>query len=140
ELGVSDYTDPSRSHHSCLGHYGFTLEENSNDKVFIYSSRDQPLCALASSWPKDSLYIHQDGKPSLRFCGISHRASVTSRLRASSMPGSQISVKNEIRVRKWVAEKCGSVLKDLPKSLLEDRVILQDIDKLQNPELPLEQA
>uniref|UniRef100_M4E4A2 Uncharacterized protein n=2 Tax=Brassica TaxID=3705 RepID=M4E4A2_BRACM len=56
------------------------------------------------------------------------------------MPGSQISVKNEIRVRKWVAEKCGSVLKDLPKSLLEDRVILQDIDKLQNPELPLEQA
>ena len=63
-LGVSDYTDPSRSHHSCLGHYGFTLEENSNDKVFIYSFRDQPLCALASSWPKDSLYIHQDGKPS----------------------------------------------------------------------------
>ncbi|KAH0937043.1 hypothetical protein HID58_004504 [Brassica napus] len=87
-LGVSDYTDPSRSHHSCLGHYGFTLEENSNDKVFIYSSRDQPLFALASSWPKDSLYIHQD-------------------------------------------EKCGSVLKDLPKSL-------QDIDKLQDPELPLE--
>ena len=49
-------------------------------------------------------------------------------------------MKNEIRVRKCVAEKCGSVLKDLPKSLLEDRVILQDIDKLQDPELPLEQA
>ncbi|KAG2284791.1 hypothetical protein Bca52824_056011 [Brassica carinata] len=62
ELGVSDSTDPSRSHHSCLGHYGFTLEVNSNDKVFI--PLEISLYALASSWPKDSLYIHQDGKPS----------------------------------------------------------------------------
>ncbi|CAF1887402.1 unnamed protein product [Brassica oleracea] len=93
ELGVSDSTDPSRSHHSCLGHYGFTLEVNSNDKVFI--PLEISLYALASSWPKDSLYIHQD-------------------------------------------EKCGSVLKDLPTSLLED-VILEDIDKLQDPELRQEQ-
>lgn len=53
--------------------------------------------------------------------------------------GSQISVKNEILVMKWVGEKCRSVLNDLPTSLQEDRVILQDIDKLQDPELRLEQ-
>lgn len=40
---------------------------------------------------------------------------------------------------KWVSEKCRSVLRDLPTSLLEDRVILQEIDKLQDPELRLEQ-
>ena len=39
---------------------------------------------------------------------------------------------------KWMTEKCGSVLKDLPTSLLED-VILEDIDKLQDPEFRQEQ-
>ncbi|CAF2136331.1 unnamed protein product [Brassica rapa] len=79
ELGVSDSTDPSRSHHSCLGHYRFTLEENSNDKVFI--PLEISLYALASSCFEDSVGL-------------------------------------------WVVEKCGSVLKDMPTSLLEDIVIL----------------
>lgn len=125
-----------------LEHYGFILEENSNDKVFI--PLETTLYALASSWPKDSLYIHQDGKPSFALVSTLRLWLVPQSQRDKSVmrlvyAGSQISVKNEVLVMKWVSEKCRSVLRDLPTSLLEDRVILQDIDKLQDPELCLEQ-
>ncbi|CAG7891792.1 unnamed protein product [Brassica rapa] len=125
-----------------LEHYGFTLDENSNDKVFI--PLETSLYALASSWPKDSLYIHQDGKPSFALVSTLRLWLTPQSQRDKSVmrlvyAGSQISVKNEILVMKWVAEKCRSVLKDLPTSIQEDRVILQDIDKLQDPELRLEQ-
>ncbi|KAG2239298.1 hypothetical protein Bca52824_090158 [Brassica carinata] len=125
-----------------LEYYGFILEENSNDKVFI--SLETSLYALASSWPKDSLYIHQDGKPSFALVSTLRLWLIPQSQRDKSVmrlvyAGSQISVKNEILVMKWVSEKCRSVLRDLPTSLLEDTVILQDIDKLQDPELRLGQ-
>ncbi|KAF8097887.1 hypothetical protein N665_0279s0017 [Sinapis alba] len=125
-----------------LEHYGFMLEENSNDKVFI--PLETSLYALASSWPKDSLYIHQDGMPSFALVSTLRLWLIPQSQRDKSVmrlvyAGSQISMKNEILVMKWVAEKCGSVLRDLPTSIVEDRVLLQDIDKLQDPELRLEQ-
>lgn len=117
------------------------LQENSNDKVFI--PLETSLYSLASSWPKDSLYIHQDGKPSFALVSTlrlwlipqSHRDKSVMRL---IYAGSQISVKNEIIVMKWLSEKCASVLMDLPTSVLEDTVLLHNIDKLQDPKLRLE--
>ncbi|KAG6403332.1 hypothetical protein SASPL_135549 [Salvia splendens] len=44
-----------------LEHYGFILQDNPNDKAFI--SLESEMYSLCS-WPKDSLYISQDGKPS----------------------------------------------------------------------------
>ncbi|CAH8320190.1 unnamed protein product [Eruca vesicaria subsp. sativa] len=125
-----------------LEHYGFTLEDNSNDKVFI--PLETSLYSLASSWPKDSLYIHQDGRPSYALVSTLRQWLIPQSQRDKSVmrlvyAGSQISVKNEIMVMKWVSEKCASVLKDLPTSVQEDIVLLQDIDKLQDPELRLEQ-
>ncbi|KAG7550951.1 SET domain [Arabidopsis thaliana x Arabidopsis arenosa] len=125
-----------------LEHYGFMLEENSNDKVFI--PLETSLFSLASSWPKDSLYIHQDGKPSFALVSTLRLWLIPQSQRDKSVmrlvyAGSQISVKNEILVMKWISEKCGSVLRDLPTSVLEDTLLLHNIDKLQDPELRLEQ-
>ncbi|KFK25937.1 hypothetical protein AALP_AA8G182500 [Arabis alpina] len=124
-----------------LEHYGFMLEENSNDKVFI--PLETSLYSLASSWPKDSLYIHQDGKPSFALVSTLRHWLIPQSQRDKSVmrlvyAGSQISVKNEILVMKWMSEKCGSVLRDLPTSVIEDTVILHNIDKLQDPGLRLE--
>ncbi|CAD5331934.1 unnamed protein product [Arabidopsis thaliana] len=125
-----------------LEHYGFMLEENSNDKVFI--PLENSLFSLASSWPKDSLYIHQDGNPSFALISTLRLWLIPQSQRDKSVmrlvyAGSQISVKNEILVMKWMSEKCGSVLRDLPTSVTEDTVLLHNIDKLQDPELHLEQ-
>ncbi|CAL9230627.1 unnamed protein product [Arabidopsis halleri] len=125
-----------------LEHYGFMLEENSNDKVFI--PLETSLFSLASSWPKDSLYIHQDGKPSFALVSTLRLWLIPQSQRDKSVmrlvyAGSQISVKNEILVMKWISEKCGSVLRNLPTSVLEDTLLLHNIDKLQDPELRLEQ-
>lgn len=125
-----------------LEHYGFMLEENSNDKVFI--PLENSLFSLASSWPKDSLYIHQDGNPSFALISTLRLWLIPQSQRDKSVmrlvyAGSQISVKNEILVMKWMSEKCGSVLRDLPTSVTEDTVLLHNIDKLQDPELRLEQ-
>lgn len=118
------------------------LEENSNDKVFI--PLETSLYSLASSWPKDSLYIHQDGKPSFALVSTLRLWLIPQSQRDKSVmrliyAGSQISVKNEIVVMNWMSKKCGSVLRDLPTSVLEDTVILHNIDKLQDPEFCLEQ-
>ncbi|KAL1195446.1 Protein SET DOMAIN GROUP 40 [Cardamine amara subsp. amara] len=125
-----------------LEHYGFMLEENSNDKVFI--PLETSLYSLASSWPKDSLYIHQDGKLSFALVSTLRLWLIPQSQRDKSVmrlvyAGSQISVKNEILVMNWMSKKCGSVLRDLPTSVSEDTVILHNIDKLQDPELCLEQ-
>ncbi|CAN8256026.1 unnamed protein product [Cochlearia groenlandica] len=124
-----------------LEHYGFMLEENSNDKVFI--PLETSLYSLASSWPKDSLYIHQDGKPSFALLSTLRLWLIPQSQRDKSVmklvyAGSQISVKNEILVMKWISEKCGSVLKRLPTSLQEDTMLLQDMNKLQDPEFRME--
>lgn len=116
------------------------LEENSNDKVFI--PLETSLFSLASSWPKDSLYIHQDGKPSFALVSTLRLWLIPQSQRDKSVmrlvyAGSQISVKNEILVMKWISEKCGSVLRDLPTSVPEDTLVLHNIDKLQDPELRL---
>lgn len=118
------------------------LEYNSNDKVFI--PLETSVYSLASSWPKYSLYIHQDGKPSFALVSTLRLWLIPQSQRDKSVmrhvyAGSQISVKNEILVMKWISEKCGSVLRDLPTSVLEDTVILDNIDKIQDPKLHLEQ-
>ncbi|XP_010420433.1 PREDICTED: protein SET DOMAIN GROUP 40-like [Camelina sativa] len=125
-----------------LEHYGFMLEENSNDRVFI--PLETSLYSLASSWPKDSLYIHQDGKPSFALVSTLRLWLIPQSQRDKSVmrlvyAGSQISAKNEILVMKWMSEICGSVLRDLPTSVSEDTLLLHNIDKLQDPELPLEE-
>jgi len=44
-----------------LEHYGFLLNNNPNDKVYIPL---EPGVSSCSSWPAESLYINQGGEPS----------------------------------------------------------------------------
>ncbi|XP_022772033.1 protein SET DOMAIN GROUP 40 [Durio zibethinus] len=116
-----------------LEHYGFLLEDNPNEKVFIPLELD---IHCFSSWPKDSLYIHQNGRPSF---------ALTSALRLWATPpyqrksighlaysGSQLSQGNEISVMKWIAKKCHAILKDMPTSIEEDKSLLSFIEKMED--------
>ncbi|XP_010549798.1 PREDICTED: protein SET DOMAIN GROUP 40 [Tarenaya hassleriana] len=125
-----------------LEHYGFMLEGNPNDKVFI--PLDTGMYSLASSWPRDSLYIHQDGKPSFALISALRLWLIPPLQRKSIArlvySGSRISVENEILVMRWVSQKCEAVLKGLPTSIQEDSMLLHNIDMLQDPESCLEQS
>ncbi|XP_071722759.1 protein SET DOMAIN GROUP 40 [Rutidosis leptorrhynchoides] len=122
-----------------LEHYGFLLNENQNDKVFIPL---EPDIYSSSSWPKDSLYIHPSGKPSFALLSAlrlhatpqSQRKSVGHLLYS----GSQVSIENETSIMKWISEKCMAILKNLPTSIEEDNLLLSAIDRIQNSSTELE--
>ncbi|EEF29592.1 protein SET DOMAIN GROUP 40 [Ricinus communis] len=122
-----------------LEHYGFLLNENPNDKVFI------PLelsMQSSNTWPKESMYIHQDGKPSFSLlCALRLWATPSNRRRSMghlAYSGSQLSVENEVSILKWISRKCHAVLKKLPTTVEEDSLLLSAIDKIQNCHSPLE--
>lgn len=115
-----------------LEHYGFILQENPNDKAFI--SLENEMYSLCS-WPKDSLYITQDGKPSFALLStlrlwatpVSKRRSV----KHIAYSGQLISVENEAAVMEWTAKRCEVVLSSYPTSIDEDTQLLLVIDKIQ---------
>ncbi|XP_030953208.1 protein SET DOMAIN GROUP 40 [Quercus lobata] len=122
-----------------LEHYGFILNENPNDKVFIPL---EPEIYSSSSWPKESLYIHQNGKPSFSLLSALRLCATPPKKRRSlghlAYSGSQLSVDNEILVMKWTAKKCNTILKNLPTSIEEDSLLLSAINEIQDLDTLLE--
>lgn len=112
-----------------LEHYGFLLNDNPNDKAFIHL---EPGVYSSISWPRESLYIHQNGKPSFALLSalrlwatpVSQRKSIGHLVYS----GEQISVDNEVSVMKYILEKCIIILKNLPTSIEEDSLLLSRID------------
>ncbi|CAJ1970815.1 unnamed protein product [Sphenostylis stenocarpa] len=116
-----------------LEHYGFLLQENPNDKVFI------PLEAAvysSTSWSKDSLYIHHNGKPSFALLAALRLWATPQNKRRSVghlvYSGSQLSADNEIFIIKWLSKTCIAVLKNLPTSIEEDTLLLNAMDNSQD--------
>ncbi|KDP35711.1 hypothetical protein JCGZ_10483 [Jatropha curcas] len=122
-----------------LEHYGFVLDENPNDKVFIPL---EPSMYSSNSWPKESMYIHQDGKPSFALLSALRLWATPPNQRRSvghlAYSGSQLSVENETWVLKWISKSCHEILNNLPTKVEEDHLLLSTIDKIQNLYNPME--
>ncbi|XP_024027484.1 protein SET DOMAIN GROUP 40 [Morus notabilis] len=133
-LGYGTYTNLE-----LLEHYGFLLNDNSNEKVFIPL---QPEICSSNTWPKDSMFIHQSGKPSFALLSaLRIWATPRNQRRPAShlaYSGSQLSAENEILVMRWISKNCNCILKSLPTSFEEDRFLLSAIDKMQDSCSPLE--
>lgn len=116
-----------------LEHYGFLLNENPNDKVFIPL---EPEIFSSSSWAMESFYIHQSGKPSFALLSALRLWATPPNKRRSlghlAYSGSVLSTENEINVMKWIAKQCDVILKNLPTSIEEDRLLLSSIDEIQD--------
>ncbi|KAK1578479.1 hypothetical protein Q3G72_030550 [Acer saccharum] len=116
-----------------LEHYGFLLNENPNDKVFV--SLD-PGMYSSSSWPKESQYIHGNGKPSFALLSSLRLWATPPHQRRSvgylAYSGCQLSADNEMSVMKWISNKCNAILKNLPTSIYEDILLLSTINKIQD--------
>ncbi|KAJ9172913.1 hypothetical protein P3X46_016103 [Hevea brasiliensis] len=122
-----------------LEHYGFLLKENPNDKVFIPL---EPSMYSSNSWPKESMYIHQDGKPSFALLSALRLWAIPQGQRRSmghlAYSGSQLSVENEISVLKWISQNCHVILNNLPTTVEGDSMLLCTIDKILNFRNPKE--
>lgn len=124
-----------------LEHYGFLLNENPNDKVFVPL---EPEIYSSCSWPKESLYVHQSGKPSFALLSALRLWATPANQRRSvghlAYSGLQLSTENEIFIMRWISKTCNSIVKNLPTSFEEDSMLLSAIDKIQNLHAPLELA
>ncbi|KAH1072647.1 hypothetical protein J1N35_024975 [Gossypium stocksii] len=118
-----------------LEYYGFLLEDNPNEKVFI--PLDLDMHSL-SCWPKESLYIHQNGRPSFALmCALRLWATPPQQRKSIghlAYSGCPISKGNEIYVMKWVGKKCDALLKEMPTSVEEDKSLVHLIDKMEEYE------
>ncbi|KAM7523907.1 hypothetical protein LguiA_013809 [Lonicera macranthoides] len=114
-----------------LEHYGFLLTENPNDKAFIPLL---PKMISLRSWPNDSLYIHQNGKPSFALLSTVRLWATPPNQRRSigylAYSGSQVSTTNEIIVMEWMLNNCQVILKNFVTSVEEDELLLKTIDKM----------
>lgn len=113
-----------------LEHYGFILNENPNDKAYVPLPSDvHSLC----SWPADSLYIDQIGKPSFALLAAMRLWATPTHLQKSvrhvACSGSVVSNANEIIVMQWLIKECYSVLKTFTTSVEEDASLLSVFDK-----------
>ncbi|GER27237.1 SET domain-containing protein, partial [Striga asiatica] len=116
-----------------LEHYGFILQENPNDKAFI--SLETEMYSLCP-WPKDSLYITNDGKPSFSLLSTVRLWATPPNKRRSvkhlAFSGQRVSNENEAAVMKWIMHKCQALLNDCPTSIREDAHLLKIIDNIQD--------
>ena len=123
-----------------LEHYSFILNENQGEKVYI--PLESEMCS-SCSWPKESLYIQQSGKPSFALLSALRLWATQPNQRRSvahlAYSGLQLSAENEILVMRWISKKCIFVLKSLPTSYEEDSLLLSVIEKLQDSFTPSEQ-
>ncbi|KAB5560856.1 hypothetical protein DKX38_005813 [Salix brachista] len=133
-LGYGTYTNLE-----LLEHYGFLLNENPNDKVFIPL---EPSMYSFISWPKVSMYIHQDGKPSFALLSALRLWATPPYQRRSishlAYSGSQLSVDNEISVLKWISKNCTLILSNMLTVIEEDCFLLSTIVKIKNSHNPTE--
>ncbi|KAL4299516.1 hypothetical protein AHAS_Ahas17G0108700 [Arachis hypogaea] len=116
-----------------LEHYGFILQDNPNDKVFIPL---EPAVCSSTSWSRESLYIHYNGKPSFALLAAL-RLWATPQIKRRSVAhfvysGSKISADNEIFIMKWLSKTCHGVLKNLPTSIEDDTLLLNAMDNSQD--------
>ncbi|KAH7850870.1 hypothetical protein Vadar_003980 [Vaccinium darrowii] len=116
-----------------LEHYGFLLDKNPNDKAFIPV---EPEVYSSCSWPKDSLYIHQNGKPSFALRSAL-RLWLTPKNQRRAVghliySGSQLSVENEKIVMGWTVKTCKAVLKNFATSIEEDKLLVREINKIED--------
>lgn len=123
-----------------LEHYGFLLNGNPNEKVFIPLEHDIYAC---HSWPADSLYIQHDGKPSFALLSALRLWATPQNQRKSvgyiALSGSQLSPENDTIVMKWLLSNCRAILKSLPSTVEDDLSLLEAIGKaqlLQSIEMP----
>ncbi|KAG4168881.1 hypothetical protein ERO13_A12G052400v2 [Gossypium hirsutum] len=118
-----------------LEYYGFLLEDNPNEKVFI--PLDLDMYSL-SCWPKESLYIHQNGRPSFALmCALRLWATPLQQRKSIghlAYSGCPISKGNEIYVMKWIGKKCDALLKEIPTSVEEDKSLVHLMDKMEEYE------
>ncbi|KAJ8618419.1 hypothetical protein MRB53_014605 [Persea americana] len=123
----------SYSNLELLEHYGFLLKSNPSDRAFI--QLDMSIRS-SHSWPNDSLYIQQDGKPSFALLSALRLWATAPNLRREvghlAYSGSLLSTENEVSVMKWLSKKCQGLLETLPTSMEEDGLLLDVIDKMQN--------
>ncbi|KAK7300619.1 hypothetical protein RJT34_11467 [Clitoria ternatea] len=116
-----------------LEHYGFLLPENPNDKIFIPL---EPAIYSSTSWSKESLYIHHNGKPSFALLAALRLWATPQNKRRSvghlAYSGSPLSADNEILIMKWLSKTCNAVLKNLPTSIDEDTMLLSAMDNSQD--------
>ncbi|XP_022983189.1 protein SET DOMAIN GROUP 40 isoform X1 [Cucurbita maxima] len=122
-----------------LQYYGFLLQENPNDRVFIPLEHE---IYSSSSWPKESLFIHQNGNPSFALLSALRLWATHPNKRRGvghlAYAGSQLSVKNEVLVMQWLSKNCHAVLNNLPTSVEEDNQLLCNICKIQDLQGPTE--
>ncbi|CAA3014580.1 SET DOMAIN GROUP 40 [Olea europaea subsp. europaea] len=116
-----------------LEHYGFLLHENPNDIAFIPL---EPNMYSLCSWPKESLYIHQDGKPSFALLATIRLWATPVTYRRSvghiAYSGHQISAENEVTVLEWIVQNCRALLGNCSTSIEEDELLLNTIHKIQD--------
>ncbi|XP_051146391.1 protein SET DOMAIN GROUP 40 [Andrographis paniculata] len=116
-----------------LEHYGFLLQDNPNDQAFI--SLEPEMYSLCS-WPKDSLYISRDGKPSFALLStirlwatpLSKRKSV----KHIALSGHIISAENESATMEWMMQKCETLLSSCSTSIDEDVKLVDIVEKLED--------
>ncbi|KAK4430486.1 protein SET DOMAIN GROUP 40 [Sesamum alatum] len=116
-----------------LEHYGFLLQENPNDKAFI--SLEPEMYSLCS-WPKESIYISEDGMPSFALLSTVRLWATPMSKRRSikhiALSGHRISAENEAAVMEWIADKCQALLSSCSTTIDEDILMLLVIDKFQD--------
>ncbi|KAL9225541.1 hypothetical protein vseg_001450 [Gypsophila vaccaria] len=119
-----------------LEHYGFLLNDNPNDKVFLPIGHDITAC---HTWPSDALYIQHNGRPSFALlCALRLWATPPSQRKSvacSAFSGSQLSSPNEKEVMNWIITNCHAILRNLPSNIEDDRALLDAIDKAQQAQL-----
>ncbi|KAL2942847.1 Protein SET DOMAIN GROUP 40 [Bienertia sinuspersici] len=123
-----------------LEHYGFLLDENPNDKVYIPLEHDIFTC---HSWPTDSMYIQHNGKPSFSLLSALRLWAAPPKQRKSigyhALCGSQLSPENDLIVLKWLSSSCRAILNNLPSTIEDDKLLLTAIDEaqqLQSDDMP----
>ncbi|GAA0146965.1 methyltransferase [Lithospermum erythrorhizon] len=124
ELGTVLLSYGTYTNLELLEHYGFLLNEYSNEKAFIVLEPDMySLC----SWPGDSLYICQNGKPSFALLSSLRLWATAPNQRRSSghlaCSGNLLSTDNEITVMKWLVKTCQGLLDALPTSVEQDELL-----------------
>ncbi|XP_056162896.1 protein SET DOMAIN GROUP 40-like, partial [Syzygium oleosum] len=122
-----------------LEHYGFLLDNNPNDKVYIPI---EPGVSSCSSWPTESLYINQGGEPSYALLSTLRLWAIPSNQRRSvghlAYSGSQLSPENEMRVMHLMLKCCNNVLQNLPTTIEDDQRLLCSLNQVDGIETPVE--
>lgn len=122
-----------------LEHYGFLLDNNPNEKAYIPL---EPGMSSCSSWPIESLFINQGGKPSFALLSTLRLWATPSNQRRSvghlAYSGSQLSPENEMRVMHQLSKCCHTALQNLPTSMEDDQRLLCSLNQADGINTPVE--